>query len=81
MIGNFLKLTCTYLSNLGATAYFSMKRNFHSYHATDNIYETTQLLVDVYRHKNMLYIQPTIMKRGNQANTFLLWEWNDDDFL
>ena len=81
MIGNFFKLTCNYLGTLGATAYFSMKRNFHSYHATDNIYDTTQLLVDVYRHRSVLYIQPTIMKKGNQANTFMLWEWAEDDFL
>jgi len=58
MVGNFFKLTCPYLYVLDTIAYFALIRGFHSFFAMAPISETTQLLLEVYRHKEKLYVQP-----------------------
>ncbi len=58
MVGNFFELTCPRLYELDTIAYFGLLRNFHSCYATSSIVRTTQLLIEVYRHKDKLYVQP-----------------------
>lgn len=58
MVGNFFMLTCPYLYDLETVTYFALLRDYHSFHATTPIAETTQLLLDVYRHKGALYVHP-----------------------
>ena len=58
MIGNFFKITCPYLFELNTIAYFSILRNRHSFKTIARIRDTTQILVDVYQHKNHRYFHP-----------------------
>lgn len=58
MVGNFFKVICPYLFKLDAIAYFTLLRNMNSYQTVARIRDTTQLLLDVYRHDNNYYVQP-----------------------
>jgi len=58
MLGNFFMLTCPYLFDMETVTYFALYRNYHTSHAVAPIQKTTQLFLDVYRHKNELYVRP-----------------------
>ena len=58
MLGNFYVLICPYVYDHGGCAYFSLLRDCHSFHATDPVRRTTQILVDVYRHEERLCVYP-----------------------
>ena len=58
MLGNFFMLTCPYLFDLDTVTYFGIYRNFHTSHALEPIQNTTQLFLDVYNHKEELYVRP-----------------------
>ncbi len=81
MLGNFFRLTCPYLRKLEAVAYFAVLRHHHSYHAASPIAETTQLLLDVYRHKEETYVHPLKVHRRHSSTMFMLHVWEGDDFV
>jgi pyruvate,water dikinase len=58
MLGNFFMLTCPYLFDMETVTYFALFRNYHTSHAVTPIQNTTQLFLDVYRHKDELYVRP-----------------------
>lgn len=58
MIGNFFKVTCPYLYELDTVAYFAIIRDAHMFTTIAGIRETTQLLLDLYRVNENLYIHP-----------------------
>jgi pyruvate,water dikinase len=80
MIGNFFKLTCPYLFELDTYAYFGIYRHFHSYHAAAPITETTQLLLDVYRHSERLFVQPLKVEGRYSSTMYMLHAWEQDLF-
>ena len=80
MVGNFFKLTCPFLYEMETVAYFPILRYYHSYHATQPITDTTQLLLDVYRYRDRLYIQPQKVDRRFSPTLFQLHEWTGDLF-
>lgn len=79
MLGNFFRLTCPYLYELGALAYFAVIRNYHSYYAALPIAETTQLLIDVFRYKGETYIHPHKVEQRHSPTMFTLHLWQGDD--
>lgn len=81
MLGNFFRLTCPYLRKLETVAYFAVLRNYHSYYAALPIAETTQLLLDVYRHKERLYVHPLKVHERHSSSMFMLHLWKGDDFI
>lgn len=81
MLGNFFKVTCPYLFDLDTITYFALNRTHHSFHATGAISETTQLLVDVYRHRRTLYVHPLKVEGRFSPVIFNLHAWKDDDFV
>ena len=81
MLGNFFRLTCPYLRELETVAYFAVLRDHHSYHAALPIAQTTQLLLDVYRHEGKIYIHPLKVHQRHSSTMFMLHVWDDDDFL
>ncbi|MHC4105982.1 MAG: RAD55 family ATPase, partial [Planctomycetota bacterium] len=81
MLGNFFKLTCPYLHKLGTIAYFAVLRNYHSYHAALPIAETTQILLDVYKHKGKMYLHPLKVDQRHSSTMFMLHLWDGDDFI
>ncbi len=80
MLGNFFMLTCPYLYDRAAIAYFAILRNFHSFHALKPIASTTQILVDVYRHRETLYIQPLKVQYRYSPTMYMLHAWEGGRF-
>lgn len=58
MVLNFFKATCPYLFELDTIAYFPLLRNRHSYATVAGIRETTQVLLDLHRIDDALYVHP-----------------------
>jgi len=81
MLGNFFMLTCPYLYDRAAVAYFAIFRNYHSFHAVRPISNTTQILVDVYRRKGELYIQPVKVQYRHSSSMYMLHVRHGDSFL
>ncbi|HOV74569.1 MAG TPA: PEP/pyruvate-binding domain-containing protein [Candidatus Hydrogenedentes bacterium] len=80
MVGNFFMLTCPYLYDLETITYFAILRDYHSVHATDPIAETTQLLLDVYRHKGVYYLYPLKVLHRYSGTMHMLHAWEGDTF-
>jgi pyruvate,water dikinase len=80
MLANFFMLTCPYLYDVEAIAYFALLRNYHSSHATAPITETAQVFLDVYRHKGKLYIHPLKVQQRYSPTMYMLHAWEGDDF-
>ena len=58
LLANFFQVTCPYLYELDTVTYFALTRGKHAHSAVARIRDTTQLLVDVYRANNQMYIHP-----------------------
>jgi len=80
MLGNFFVLTCPYLFTLNTIAYHVLLRNFHSFHASSPIAQTTQILVDVYNLKDKLYLHPRKVQHRYSPTMHMLHAWEGDDF-
>jgi pyruvate, water dikinase len=80
MLGNFFMLTCPYVLDRQAMAYFPLLRHSHSFHATRPIAMTTQILVDVYRHHESLYIHPLKVQHRYSPTMYMLHVWQGDVF-
>lgn len=81
MLGNFFVLTCPYLFDLETITYFALFRARHSIHSLGPIMSTTQLYIEVYGHKQRLYIRPrkVLHRYSDTMNMFHAWG-NDDQF-
>jgi hypothetical protein len=80
MLGNFFRLTCPYLFDMEAIAYFAILRNIHSAQATRAIADTTQILLDVYRYQQRLYVHPIKVQQRYSPTMYMLHAWAGDDF-
>ena len=80
MLGNFFMLTCPYLYDLETVTYFGLLRNRHSSRATGAISETTQLLLDVYRHDGTLYVRPLKVQHRYSPTMDMLHVWKEEEF-
>jgi hypothetical protein len=76
MLGNFFLLTCPRLYDLETVTYFGIFRNYHASFALNPITETTQFLLDVFRHQDELYVRPIKVQHRSTSsmNTIHLWE-------
>ena len=81
MLGNFFVLTCPYLYDVDAIAYFGLKRGFHSSDAVAPIMATTQVFLDIYRHHERLYVHPIKVQQRYSDSMYMLHAWLDDDFV
>ena len=57
-LANFFQVTCPYLFEVDAVAYFALRRGQHGHGAIARIRNITQILVDVYHVGSDSYIQP-----------------------
>ncbi len=80
MVGNFFMLTCPYLYDLETVTYFALLRDYHSVHATGPISETTQILLDAYRHKGKLHVHPLKVQHRYSPTMHMLHVWEGDQF-
>ncbi|MFC2034148.1 PEP/pyruvate-binding domain-containing protein [Chloroflexota bacterium] len=58
LLANFFQVTCPYLFEIEAVAYFSLRRGQHGHGAVSRIRNTTQILIDIYHVDDETYIQP-----------------------
>ncbi len=80
MLGNFFMLTCPYLFDLETVAYFGIYRNYHTVLALEPIQTTTQLFIDVYRHKEQLYVRPIKVQHRYSPTMNMLHVRNGEEF-
>jgi pyruvate,water dikinase len=80
MLGNFFKVTCPYLRELNTIAYFALLRRRHSYRTVAAIRDTTQLLLDVHRHENALYVHPLKVFERYSPTMYLPHVWQGESF-
>ena len=80
MLGNFFMLTCPYVYDLESLAYFPLLRNCHSVNAVQPIADTTQIFLDVYRHKGEIYIHPMKVQHRYSPTMYMLHAWDGDEF-
>jgi pyruvate, water dikinase len=78
MLGNFFMVTCPYLYELETVTYFALLRDGHSRDAVDAIRSTTQLLLDVFRHRGALHVHP-LKVQGRHSPTMYLPHVRDGD--
>ncbi len=80
MVGNFFKVTCPYLFELDTIAYFAIFRNYHSFQTIARIRETTQLLLDIYKFDDNMYVHPLKVWARYSPTMFLPHLQKGDDF-
>lgn len=80
MLGNFFMVTCPYLYQLETITYFALFRDCHSFEAVSAIRETTQLLLDVFRHEGRLFVHPLKVHERNSPTMYLPHAWEKGGF-
>lgn len=80
MLGNFFLIACPYLYDLDTIAYFALRKHQHSFHATDGISRTAQVILEVYRKKNQLFIHPQKVWQRYSPTMYMLHSWEGAEF-
>ncbi|MFA6110519.1 MAG: PEP/pyruvate-binding domain-containing protein [Candidatus Latescibacterota bacterium] len=80
MLGNFFLLTCPRLYDLRTVTYFALQRNHHASFALGPITETTQFLLDVFRHEDRLYLRPIKVQHRSKRSMHTLHLWEGEEF-
>jgi pyruvate, water dikinase len=81
MLGNFFMLTCPYLLDMEALAYFGLMRDRHSYNALTPIHNTAQIIFDLYKNKENIYIHPLKAQQRYSSTMYMLHIHQDGHFL
>jgi len=81
MLGNFFMLTCPRLLELKTVTYFALTRHVHASFGMKPITDTTQYLLDIFRHEKHLYIRPIKVQYRSSSVMNLIHEWRGDDFV
>ncbi|MCX6905419.1 MAG: pyruvate, phosphate dikinase [Verrucomicrobia bacterium] len=80
MLGNFFMIACPYLYELETITYFALQKNVHSFHATQPIFNTAQVIIEVYRKENSLFIHPMKVWQRYTPTMYMLHSWEGEDF-
>lgn len=80
MLGNFFRVTCPYLYDLKTIAYFGLRKNHHSFQATDAINRTAQVILEVYRKREHVYVHPRKVDQRYSPTLYMLHRWQGDAF-
>jgi hypothetical protein len=80
MLGNFFMIACPYLYELDTIAYFALQKNLHSFHASQSIFNTAQVIIEVYRKENRLFLQPMKVWQRYSPTMYTLHSWEGDTF-
>ena len=83
MLGNFFLLVCPYLFKLKTVAYFGLLRNYHAQHAVNDIWDTAQVILDVFQHKETreLYVHPLKVANRTSPTMYSLHAWASENEL
>ncbi|MCL5095961.1 MAG: PEP/pyruvate-binding domain-containing protein [Candidatus Omnitrophica bacterium] len=80
MLGNFFMITCPFLYDLETVAYFGLRKNQHSFHATDGINNTAQVILEVYRKSDQLFLHPLKVYQRHSPTLYMLHIWEGQEF-
>ncbi len=80
MLGNFFMVTCPYLYELDTITYFALLRHRHWSETVASIRDTTQLLIDVHRHRGNLYVHPLKVWKRDSPTMYFPHVWAEDEF-
>lgn len=80
MLGNFFMIVCPYLYELETIAYFALQKNLHSFHATRPIFDTAQVIIEVFRKEDSLFIHPVKVWQRQTPTLYMLHRWEGDQF-
>ncbi len=80
MLGNFFRLICPYVLDVEGLAFFCMLRNYHSAPCCAIIGETTQILIEVFRNNERLYIHPLKVQQRHSPTMYMLHSVVDGRF-
>jgi len=71
LLANFFQVTCPYLFQVDAVAYFALRRGQHGHSAIARVRDTTQVLIDVYHVGGNTYVQPLKVSARHSQQMFL----------
>ncbi len=80
MLANFFMLTCPYLYDYDTVTYFALLRSHHTALAVNAIHNTAQVVVDVYRYRDGLYVQPRKVIGRISPTMYMLHAWEGQSF-
>jgi len=80
MLGNFFLITCPCLYRLETIAYFALLKNRHSVFATDEIKKTAQVIIEVFRKNNRMFIHPLKVSARHSPTLYALHSWEGEHF-
>ncbi len=78
MLGNFFRLTCPFLYLYDTVALFVLLRHVHTPLATRVIHTTAQVVLDVYRSNDALYILPVKVFERTSPTMYMLHRWDGE---
>ncbi|MBN2143718.1 MAG: PEP/pyruvate-binding domain-containing protein, partial [Candidatus Aureabacteria bacterium] len=81
MLGNFFRLTCPYLYTFETITYFALLRNRHTNLAIEAIHHTAQVVIDVYRNRETLYVHPLKVYKRHSETMYMLHSWEKEKFI
>lgn len=79
MLGNFFMLTCPYLYKFDTVAYFALIRHKHDRKVIKDIQDTAQVVMDIYRNDDFLYVHPLKVFERYSPTLYMLYKWEIKD--
>lgn len=79
MLGNFFRLCCPYLYRYDAVALFALVRHEPTPLGSRVIHETAQVVLDIFRRDDRIYILPLKVFERRSPTMYMLHSWNDPD--
>lgn len=80
MLGSFFRIVCPYLYEMETITYFALLKNHHSFHATDAIKNTAQVIIEVFRKGYRMYIHPLKVWKRHSPTLYILHAWDGENF-
>ena len=71
LVANFFQVTCPFIYQIGALAYFPLIYGKHSHQTIARIKSTTQILINIYKPQGVMYIHPQKVWERYSAQMFL----------
>lgn len=78
MLGNFFRITCPYLYKWNTIAYFGLRKDQHSFHATDPISRTAQVIIEVQRQRNQFFVHPQKVWQRYSPTLYMMHAWEEN---
>ena len=80
MLANFYQIVCPYVYELKTLAYFALLKDRHPVQATDVIMRTAQVVLEIFRKDQHIFMQPLKVFRRHSPTLYLLHAWEEGRF-